>query len=307
MKLRAGDFLFTEGEANDALYVLRSGKLQALRRENSKTKIVDVFLPGSIVGELPFPANDVRPYSVKALEECELEKIPREASEAAVRETPKWFRSVLRSLLERKRRLEDRSRKLYAIRTLPALLFTLDHLVQATDEGKVKLETLETELSALGETNRASVTALSQALAELGLFELENAEITIKKPSLVSLLYDTLKRRALEGKLPPALLSSSDQILLQAFLKAAPGGKLVEETFTEISGAALKKALPRQFKIRRKIFANLSATRVLHLEPGEEPEFSDSDLIFGNVEFANDLLELNRIYPMLDHKLSEHL
>lgn len=307
MKLQAGDFLFTEGEANDALYVLRAGKLQALRRENSKTKIVDVFLPGSIVGELPFPANDARPYSVKALEESELEKIPKEVSEAAIRETPKWFRGILRSLLERKKRLENRSRKLYAIRTLPALLFALDHLVQATSEASVKLETLEAELSGLGETNRASAAALSQALAELGLFELSENEIIIKKPSLVSLLYDTLKRRALEGKLPPTLLSSSDQILLHAFLKAAPSGKLVEENFTEISGAAFQQALPKHFKVRRKIFANLGAARVLHLEPSAEPEFSESDLIFGNVEFANDLLELNRIYPMLDHKLSEHL
>lgn len=307
MKVPAGEFLFTEGEMNDALYVVRSGKLQALRREGSKTKIIDVFLPGSMVGDLPFPANDARPYSVQALEECDLEKIPREASEAAIRATPRWFRGVLRSLLERKKRLETRSRKLSAIRTLPALLFELDHLVRTTSEASFRLETLEASLASLCETNRTSVEALARALADLGLFDLGESEIKLKKPSLISLLYDTLKRRALDGKLPPTLLSSSDQILLLAFLKASATGKLVEETFTEISGAAFKKALPKQFKVRRKIFANLSAARVLHLEPSEEPEFSEGDLIYGNVEFATDLLELNRIYPMLDHKLSDHL
>ena len=68
MKISARNFLFKEGDKIENLYIVRSGSLNALRKEFKRIKIIESFLPGSIIGEIPSTENEKHLYSVRAEE-----------------------------------------------------------------------------------------------------------------------------------------------------------------------------------------------------------------------------------------------
>ena len=76
MKISARNFLFKEGDKIENLYIVRSGSLNALRKEFKRIKIIESFLPGSIIGEIPSTENEKHLYSVRAEEDSEIEIIP---------------------------------------------------------------------------------------------------------------------------------------------------------------------------------------------------------------------------------------
>jgi FlaA1/EpsC-like NDP-sugar epimerase len=46
--------------------------------------------------------------------------------------------------------------------------------------------------------------------------------------------------------------------------------------------------------------------KILQLKPASSENFND-DKLYGNLKYIQDLLELNRIYPLLDQELAKHL
>ncbi len=78
-RFTAGEWLIREGEADDALYFLRSGLLEVLmprgRREARRLALV---APGSVVGEQSFLDQRPRSTSIRALSDGEVARLSRE-------------------------------------------------------------------------------------------------------------------------------------------------------------------------------------------------------------------------------------
>jgi predicted acylesterase/phospholipase RssA len=76
-RIQAGEWLFRQGEHGDCLYVVRSGRLEAIR-EGEATASVATVERGAVVGELAVLAHSHRAASIRALRDCELLKITSE-------------------------------------------------------------------------------------------------------------------------------------------------------------------------------------------------------------------------------------
>lgn len=78
-RFAAGEWLIREGEADDALYFLRSGQLEVLmprgRRGHQRLATVS---PGSVVGEQSFLDHLPRSTSIRALADGEVLRLGRE-------------------------------------------------------------------------------------------------------------------------------------------------------------------------------------------------------------------------------------
>ena len=73
-QINAGDWLFRQGDRGDCLYVVRSGRLEAIREGDGGGSVATVER-GAVVGELAVLARSTRAASIRALRDCELLKI----------------------------------------------------------------------------------------------------------------------------------------------------------------------------------------------------------------------------------------
>ena len=71
--VQAGDFLFQQGDPSDALYVLRSGRLQVLQGEIVLTELGR----GAVLGELGLLTDDVRSASIRAVRDSRLLRLSK--------------------------------------------------------------------------------------------------------------------------------------------------------------------------------------------------------------------------------------
>lgn len=74
LQLRAGEWLFRQGMPGDSLYLVRSGRLEAVREDEDGTSMATIER-GAVVGELAVLARSTRAASIRALRDCELLKL----------------------------------------------------------------------------------------------------------------------------------------------------------------------------------------------------------------------------------------
>ena len=74
VRVDAGEWLFRQGEEGDCLYVVRSGRLEAIRDDGGGEAVATIER-GAVVGELAVLAHSKRAASIRALRDCELLKI----------------------------------------------------------------------------------------------------------------------------------------------------------------------------------------------------------------------------------------
>src|SRR4029077_4427795 len=105
VKLRPGAWLFKEGAAADAVYVLRVGQLEIIRKlADSGQETVNVLTRGAVLGELALlRERGGRRASVRALRDSELIEIERERFESLLRNEPELALGLMRSLGEQLR------------------------------------------------------------------------------------------------------------------------------------------------------------------------------------------------------------
>lgn len=111
-RLRAAEVLFKEGDRGDRLYILRSGKLQAMKSTpvNGKSELVKIaeILPGQLVGEMAFFDGAPRSLTVKALEDSVLIEVSTEEFKAALESQPVWLKILMESVLGRLRKTNEK-------------------------------------------------------------------------------------------------------------------------------------------------------------------------------------------------------
>jgi CRP-like cAMP-binding protein len=107
VSLRPGEFLFREGDAADALYVVLSGTLRIM----SGIAVYEVVEAGGIVGEMAIVEEDKpRSASVISSTYAELIRIDRPSFRAMVKATPDFGLMVMRVMAHRLRIMNQRYR-----------------------------------------------------------------------------------------------------------------------------------------------------------------------------------------------------
>lgn len=307
MNIAAGEFLFKEGEKINTLYILSSGSLTALRQDFNHIKIIETFSPGTIVGELPSSKNPIRTYSVKAEEDSIVEEISLELYHKTLTSSPKWFSEFIQSLQSRKKLLVQKNEKKQAILFLPALLSSLDYFYKTCKAKKIPFENILSCLEPLVSSNPKIVSKLCHALDALGLFYFNGKEITFSRPAVPSMLYEVLQEKASFSQAPTKILTTISQLVLTSFLAGSKEDFISKEgDSVTISGLIYNQNSPSYCKNNRKNFKELEDLNILQVKTLNSEKFSDCQ-ISGNLELIQDLVELNRIYPLLDYELAKHL
>ena len=100
----AGDVLFMQGEASDALFILVAGSLGVYDEEGSgDERLIAMVRPGETVGEMGVIAGVPRTATVRAIRDSELLKFSRTRFDYFVRKRPEMMHGISRILVNRLR------------------------------------------------------------------------------------------------------------------------------------------------------------------------------------------------------------
>jgi NTE family protein len=91
VEVRAGEWLFREGDAPGSAYVLAGGRLQIVQ----EGAVVRELAPGAVLGELALLTGEPRSAGARAHRDATLLELPREAFESVLDDHPRAARTLL--------------------------------------------------------------------------------------------------------------------------------------------------------------------------------------------------------------------
>lgn len=185
----AGQVVFHEGDESDTCYVVRSGKLRALRGNGDGRAITLAnFGPGDIFGELAMFDDERRSATVEALEFAEvmailgadMRRLLREHSEIAV----KLIVALGRRLRETNERLARQSFQTVQSRVATVLLQLVTAAREAgADEQDVLITATQAELAQLAGSSRESASRFLAVLERAGIINQGRGKLVVHDAS----------------------------------------------------------------------------------------------------------------------------
>ena len=295
MILEEGQILCLQGDRTHSLYIVKKGMLTAtFKDEQNETQTLN-FGPGTTFGELSLTEAEPIEYTVQAEEESEIEVIPQSEFHKVMDAQPIWMKSIISFLTQRNRIAKENKSKNDFITTFPSLLFILSKFKEKT----VRLSTIKNELRNFSTLSSIETYKLLLLLQDFKLIRLQAESVSLENKPLITILYETLRHRAINKTTSPNILSLTDQAILTAFVKAScDKGELQPDGLVAISSsdlAAQTKQSMHGMSLTPRILESLLQKQILVAVSGEK---------YGaNFDRLLNLLELNRIYPQLDKKL----
>ena len=314
MTLEEGQILFREGDLDFKMYIVRSGELEGKNTGNSS---VNSYGPGSLIGELGLLKNEPCTETVCATEDCELQVITQETLQGALESEPIWFKSIIQFLTGRLEIAQNNKQKSDKIKALPSVLYLLKSQFEKSYSNgeaieEIDVKTLCNEVRILFNVEENLTHELLQTLHELDTIKLQGEKIGCNNPRLVGLLYESIRIRAVQKKMSPYILSMTDQMVLSAIIKAVQNSRepLKNGAFTvttEALSAVAKRTLFGVTLTTRTVLPLIKRgiiTPSVAIEDFDNlPEVESIPYFTGDFDKVLDLMELNRIYPLLDKKL----
>ena len=308
MLVKEGEYLFLEGDKGTSLVIVKSGMLVGMSKQLRQRHWRN-FGPGSIIGEFSLLESKPREYTLRAAENSEVIFIEQSALQRELELKPGWFQSTLSFLANHCHIAEDNLKKSKVVQALPALLFLFSKHLNASGSDNITLAELHKKMLVLNNTEFSETDKLLQLLEDLDILKVEGDIVRVPNLQIIPLLYEALRFRALNKQVSPDILSITEQLVLTAFVKtvqengiAIRGNKVTVPT--EILKAEAKKAMHGGSLTRRTI-APLLEAGILEASPaeGQSPTLDDTESFTADFYHVIDLLELNRIFPLLDKKL----
>ncbi len=310
-RLQARDILFAEGDIDGKLFIVQKGAFVEQKKEGEKIRSQKTVLAHSVVGKESLLNSAPHRYTLRAMEASEVEEVSQEDLSAAFRDLPAWFSPFLRFMESRVETARKNKSTIDKIHAIPTTLFVCAKYAKHSREALLDLEKIASDIRAINGLDYSETLDLFQGFCDLGISEIvpgKQPRIRFYRKELPQILYRTLLARMYGKALPRSILSANDQTILTAFVSTAKtrGRESDGRTFVFSKDflATYRKLFPG-IKLTRRAFLNLVQCGYL----SSVPEFSagvELDAIeefCGNRESLKDLLELNRVYPLLDKRL----
>ena len=307
MILGEGSILFHEGDRNSNLYVVRKGVLQGRNTRGDSTS----YEAGDLIGELSLLKNEPCPETVIATEDSELLEITPENLNETLEQEPVWFKSIIQFMTGRLSIAQSNKHKSDKIKALPSILYILDSkATQATNSGITLNEILQAVYN-LFNISCDCIKDVLHLLEELEILKEQGDKVFFKNRNVVHLLYETIRYRARYQKTPPQILSMTEQMVLNAVIRT------VQQSNEPLKNGMFTVMTPDLLKVSRRAMhgATLTTRTLLPLlqrkllnasvtlgDKTSLPEIETIPFFFGDFDNILDLMELNRIYPLLDKK-----
>jgi len=303
MILKAGEYLCMEGDKNNTLFIVKSGELESVSSKKNKSQLLG---PGAIIGEFCLLEGAPSKQTIKAITECELQVINPAGLQEALSQEPSWLGSIITFLASRTHIAKQNLRKSNKVKALPSLLYLLSARNNITP-----LQEICDEVRQLFNIGDNETKDLLQTLQGIDVLKVQSDEIRIESPRVIRLLYNTICYRAIHKKISPNILSMTDQTVLTAVTRAVqesrePLKNGIFSVETETLKAVAKKAF--HLTLTYRTIQPLIQRKLL--QPTVTDSFTEADIsledipcFHGDFDKVLDMLELNRIFPMLDKHL----
>ncbi len=97
-KLAKNDILFREGDASDAMYVIKSGRIAITKAKGAGEIILAEKKAGEMLGEMAFFDDKPRSAGAKAILDTEVIQLPFVALHAQFKTCPEWLKAMVRTV-----------------------------------------------------------------------------------------------------------------------------------------------------------------------------------------------------------------
>jgi CRP-like cAMP-binding protein len=184
----AGEVVFRENDAGDTCYVVRAGRVRAVREHSDGRSItLATFGPGDIFGELAMFDEERRSATVEALEDSEAAAILGRDMRRLLRTHPDIAIKLLRALSRRLRETNERLAR-QSFQTVQSRVATvLAELVAAAraegaGEADVLITATQADLAKLAGSSRESASRFLAVLERAGVLTQGRGKLTVHDP-----------------------------------------------------------------------------------------------------------------------------
>lgn len=125
--LVAGEWLFDEGDEADNAYIVASGEIEILKRQDGREARIAISGEGVIIGEMALLTDEPRNAAARALTDATLAVVPRDTFDELINSSTTALRAVFDVFLSRMRELELRVRQSERMAQLGVLTAGLAH------------------------------------------------------------------------------------------------------------------------------------------------------------------------------------
>ncbi|HEX3977253.1 MAG TPA: Crp/Fnr family transcriptional regulator [Solirubrobacteraceae bacterium] len=184
----AGDVVFREGDRSNTCYVVRSGRVRAVREHSGRrTLTLATFGAGDIFGELAMFEDESRSATIEALEDTDVCAILGHDMRRLLRAHPdisvKLLGALGRRLRETNERLARQSFQTVQSRVAAALA---ELVATARSEGAGETDVLitatQTDLAQLAGSSRESASRFLATLERAGVISQGRGKLTVHDP-----------------------------------------------------------------------------------------------------------------------------
>jgi CRP-like cAMP-binding protein len=96
--LKKGEVLFREGDASEAMYVIKTGKIAITKPKGASEIVLAELGPGDMLGEMAFFDNKPRSAGAKAMVDTMVIELPFKSLNAQFKTFPEWLKAVVRTV-----------------------------------------------------------------------------------------------------------------------------------------------------------------------------------------------------------------
>jgi CRP/FNR family transcriptional regulator, cyclic AMP receptor protein len=184
----AGEMVFREGDSSDTCYVVRSGRVRAIREHTDGRSItLATFGPGEIFGELAMFDDERRSATIDALEATEAVAILGSDMRRLLRAHPEIAIKLLAALGSRLRETNERlSRQSFQTVQSRVASALIELVAAARAEGAgdsdVLITATQSELAQLAGSSRESASRFLAVLERAGVITQGRGRLTVHTP-----------------------------------------------------------------------------------------------------------------------------
>jgi CRP-like cAMP-binding protein len=265
IKLKKGDILFREGDASDAMFIIKSGRIAITKAKGTSTVTLGEAKAGEMLGEMAFFDNKPRSAGASALQDSELMALPFQSLQAQFQAAPEWMKAMVRTINGHLREANIKIKNLEAADQEDADMFS-PHLItrlcaiislvalkcgEKAEQGVViPSGTLRNYTIQIFQQPTSKMQKLLEVLSGLGIMKVEELgegkqRISLLKPDLLSQFVDWYNGYLFTEESKRTTLVERELPVLRALIfygkKMTPDSKnRVKVSLTEIQNSSMR-------------------------------------------------------------------
>jgi CRP-like cAMP-binding protein len=126
--LKKGEILFREGDASDAMFVIKTGRIAITKTKGFSEIVLAELGPGDMLGEMAFFDSKPRSAGAKAIADTVVIELPFKSLNAQFKTFPEWLKAIVRTVNTHLRNANTKIKNLEKVQEDETQAFT-PHLV----------------------------------------------------------------------------------------------------------------------------------------------------------------------------------